>query len=160
MIPFFDSVPPLTEARSLGLCLRELVLGPERPHGSCTGGCVPLTSPLLCFFTGKRGFGGAHVLPLLPAHSGPAHPHCDQVSEPQSDGHHRLLRYLSCPCGLARGLPAASGALSAPGEQNRSVRAGSTLPGLCCPFLVVQCFCFLICKYNVCTLNELIHRTA
>ena len=76
--------------------LRELLLGSGvvlRLHRRC----VALTCPPVCFFAGKRGFGRDHVLPLLPAHSRQAHPHRDQMSEPQGNGHHRLLRYLSYP---------------------------------------------------------------
>lgn len=78
--------------------------GPTAAVWGLCGACVPLTCPLMCFFAGKRGFGRDHVLPLLPAHSRQAYPHSDQVSEPQGDGHHRILRYLSYPSGL----PAAS----------------------------------------------------
>lgn len=57
-------------------------------------------------FAGKCGLGRDHVLPLLPAHSRQTHPHGDQVSQSQGDGHHRLLRYLPLlPQALSCGLP-------------------------------------------------------
>lgn len=79
---------------------KSLLLGPRVALSSGPGSRVPLMCPLVCFFAGKRGSGRDHVLPVLPANSRPAHPHSDQMSEPQGNGHHRLLRYLFSPSGL------------------------------------------------------------
>lgn len=88
--------------KDMALCLTQLCPGPRAAPQELPGVYVPLICPLICFFAGKRGFGRDHVLPLLPAHSGQAHPHGDQVPESQGDGHHGLLRYLSSPGACTR----------------------------------------------------------